>query len=91
MKGCRVQLMIFLSREPDDREAARMIQREAVRPLLEKFYPLYKKSGGTQGFVSIQGDPLAETDPDMIIKEAIEDRKMGGQYYRQDSRDGSGA
>ena len=61
----------------DDSKAARLLQRKSIVPLLEKFLPQYKESKGKRGFVSIQGDPLAEDDPDMIINEALEDIRLG--------------
>lgn len=77
--GTRIEKIILdvLDKQADDNIAARIIQRKAIGPLLDKFLPLYEKSSGKMGFVSIQGDPLAETDPDMIINEAIEDMKLG--------------
>ncbi len=66
-----------MSESSDINEVARILQRKTIIPLLEKFMPIYKSSGGKQGFVSIQGDPLAEDDADMIIKEALEDIKLG--------------
>ncbi|HWT77837.1 MAG TPA: transaldolase family protein, partial [Candidatus Methylomirabilis sp.] len=56
--------------------AAAIFQRKLVRPIAEKFLPLFERSGGQQGFVSIQGDPLHEDDPDVIIREALENRKV---------------
>jgi len=42
----------------DDRQAAIEFQARMVKPIAEKFMPLFKRSGGEHGFVSIQGDPL---------------------------------
>jgi len=53
----------------DDKEAAALIQRKIVKRILDKFLPLYEKKPGHAGFVSIQGDPYAEDNPDSIIKE----------------------
>ncbi len=57
-------------------EVAAIFQRKLVAPICEKFLPLFKKSGGQQGFVSIQGDPIHEDDPDVVIREALENRKL---------------
>ncbi len=51
-------------------------QRRLVKPICEKFLPIYQRSSGRQGFVSIQGDPIHEEDPDVIIREALENRKL---------------
>jgi transaldolase len=60
----------------DDDQAAAIFQRLLVRPIAEKFMPLFERTGGQQGFVSIQGDPIHEDDPDVIIREALENRKV---------------
>ena len=52
------------------------LQRRLVRPICEKFLPIYKQSGGEKGYVSIQGDPIHEQDPDVIIREALENRQL---------------
>jgi transaldolase len=57
-------------------EAVVEVQRRLVKPIAEKFLPIFLNSGGTKGFVSIQGDPIHEEDPDVIIREALENRKL---------------
>jgi transaldolase len=59
-----------------EEEAAAEFQRRLVRPIAEKFLPVFENSAGTRGFVSIQGDPIHEEDPDVIIREALENRKV---------------
>jgi len=49
-------------------------QRRLVKPIADKFLPLFKSTAGRKGFVSIQGDPIHEEDPDVIIREALENR-----------------
>jgi transaldolase len=51
-------------------------QRRLVKPISEQFLPLYHTSGGRRGHVSIQGDPLQEGDPDLIIRDALENREL---------------
>jgi transaldolase len=51
-------------------------QRRLVKPIAEKFLPIFQNSSGLKGFVSIQGDPIHEEDPDIIIREALENRKL---------------
>lgn len=60
----------------NDDEVAAIFQRKLVAPIAEKFMGIYKRSGGEKGFVSIQGDPIHEDDPDVVIREAIENRKV---------------
>lgn len=51
-------------------------QRRLVGPICRKFMPIFERTGGEQGWVSIQGDPLREDDPEVIIREALENRKV---------------
>ena len=60
----------------DDDQAAAEFQRRMVKPITEKFMGIFRHSGEKQGYVSIQGDPIHEDDPDVIIKEAFENRKV---------------
>jgi transaldolase len=60
----------------DDWQAVAELQRRLVKPIAEKFMPIYQKHAGSKGFVSIQGDPIHEEDPDVIIREALENRKV---------------
>ncbi len=60
----------------NDWEAAEIFQRKTVKPIAEKFMPLYEQSGGQHGYVSIQGDPINEDDPDVVIRDAIANRKV---------------
>ena len=64
-------------RESDnDDEVAAIFQRKMVAPIAEKFMPIYTKQSGDKGYVSIQGDPIREDDPDVVIREALENRKV---------------
>lgn len=60
----------------DDTEAQILFQQKLVRPIAEKFFPIYQKSAGDQGHVSIQGDPIHEDDPDTIVREALNNRRV---------------
>lgn len=60
----------------DDRKAAIEFQARMVKPVADKFMPLYEQSGGMHGWVSIQGDPLADDDPREIIEQALDNRKV---------------
>jgi transaldolase len=61
----------------DDRHAVIAHQARLVAPVAASFLPLYEQSGGRQGFVSIQGDPIDEDDADLIVAESLENRKVG--------------
>jgi len=60
----------------DDRQAAIEFQARMVKPVAHKFMPLYEQSEGVHGFVSIQGDPFADDNPQDIIKQALDNRKV---------------
>lgn len=68
---------LLLPYEKDDAILAAKVQQMMVARLADVFLPLYKKSGGTEGLVTIQGDPYAETDTHLIIKEGFENREIG--------------
>lgn len=61
----------------DDRAAAVEFQARMVRRVAEKFMPLYESSGGQHGYVSIQGDPFADDVPADIVRQAVDNRKLG--------------
>ncbi len=50
----------LIQSESDDNRVVASLQRHAIAGICEKFYPIYERSGGRQGFVSIQADPFAE-------------------------------
>lgn len=45
------------------------VQRLLVGRICERFMPLFERSGGREGFVSIQGAPEADTDGHKILEE----------------------
>lgn len=61
----------------DDREAAEVVYRRAGQRLAEQFLPPYERSGGKEGFVTMQGDPDRDDDADFIFAEALRHRKAG--------------
>lgn len=61
----------------DDLRAADLVQQRLVARIADRFRPLYETSGGTAGFVSIQGAPEADTDADHIEHEAHEGHALG--------------
>ena len=65
-----------LGESSSDDEAIAIFQRKLVKPISDKFLPIFKNSKEQQGYVSIQGDPIREDDPDVVIREALENRKL---------------
>lgn len=60
-----------------DDEAAAIFQRKLVKPIADIFLPIWERSRGEDGYVSIQGDPIHEHDPSVIINEARLNRELG--------------
>ncbi len=61
----------------NDDQAAAIFQRKMVKNIQEIFYPVWKESYGIDGYVSIQGDPIHEHDPNVIINEAHKNGALG--------------
>jgi transaldolase len=64
----------------DDNEAADLVQQKLIKPIMDKFLPLYEQSPGKQGFVSIQGDPSCDDDPNHMVNEALRYRELGKNF-----------
>ena len=60
----------------DDNEVECILQRKLVQRIAEKFMPVYERTNGRHGYVSIQGDPIHEEDPQVIIDEGRKNRAM---------------
>ena len=65
-----------IKESPSDDESIAIFQRKLVKPISDRFLPIFRKSNEQQGYVSIQGDPIREDDPDVVIREALENRKL---------------
>lgn len=52
------------------------LQRRLVGVIAEKFMPLYEKYPREHGYVSIQGDPIHEDDPQVVIREGRKNRAV---------------
>lgn len=66
-----------IRQEPDDSRAAEIVQRSLAKRIVEEFLPLYRAHPDAQGFVSVQGDPIASSDSGKILRAGFEDRKLG--------------
>lgn len=60
----------------DDEKAAVEFQVRMVKPIAEKFMPIFEQSDGKHGYVSIQGDPFHDEEAQYIVKESLEHRKI---------------
>lgn len=65
---------------PDDDLAADLVQQYAAARLIACFLPLYERSGGTQGFVTIQSDPRKDEDACEIVEAALRYRTLGPNF-----------
>jgi transaldolase len=66
-----------ISETDDDKITAEVFQRKMVKPIADCFLPLFKKNHGTDGYVSIQGDPINDEEGEEIIRQALDNRKVG--------------
>lgn len=65
------QMLDAVIEEVDTATAAEEeLQRRLVKVIAEKFMPVYEATPGENGYVSIQGDPVHEDDPQVVIREA---------------------
>jgi len=60
-----------------DNEVECILQRTLVKEIADVFLSLYQSTHGEHGYVSIQGDPIHEQDPKVIIQEGRWNREMG--------------
>lgn len=66
-----------VAEQPDDGEAVIVHQARMVAPIAEIFRPIYEQSEGRHGYVSIQGDPINDEDPEVIVAESLANREVG--------------
>jgi transaldolase len=60
----------------DDNDVVCSTQRKLITEIAKAFLPIYEQSNGMDGYVSIQGDPIHEHDPEIILKEARKNRSL---------------
>jgi transaldolase len=65
-----------LQESRDDNEVECILQRRLVKKVAERFMTVYKRTNARHGYVSIQGDPIHEEDPQVIIDEGRKNRQM---------------
>ncbi len=65
-----------LQQTADDNEVICVLQRRLVREIAEVFMEVFERTNGRHGYVSIQGDPINEEDPRVIIDEGRKNRAM---------------
>jgi len=65
-----------LQEASDDNEAVCILQRKLVGKIAEIFMQVFERTDGQHGYVSIQGDPINEEDPQVIISEGRRNRAI---------------
>lgn len=73
----KAMLAEILRETEDDNEAECILQRRLIGAVAKIFLPMWEKSHGRCGYVSIQGDPIHEEDAQVIIDEGRKNREMG--------------
>jgi transaldolase len=65
-----------LAISPDDHAVADQVQLDLVVRLAETFEPVHRDTGGRLGMVSIQGAPATDHDAGVILREALDARRL---------------
>ena len=65
-----------LKESDNDNDVESILQRKLINGVSDIFLPMWKKTGGNYGYVSIQGDPIHEEDPQVIIDEGRKGRTL---------------
>lgn len=60
--------------------AADQVYQRATSRFMKRFLPLYEKSGGTDGFVTMQDDPGKDGDADQIVQAAQRHSQVGNNF-----------
>ena len=64
----------------DNDAAAEQVYHRASARILEMFRPLYERSGGTLGFVTIQDDPRHDDEVEHIVDTTMRCTKLGPNF-----------
>ncbi len=65
------ELKKIMQNNNDDKEVARELQRVLIKNISDIFMPLYEKSNGKYGYVSIQSDPFEEHHWEFIVEDGL--------------------
>jgi len=66
----------ILKETNDNNEVECILQRKLVKGISDIFLDVWKATRGEHGYVSIQGDPVHEENPEVIISEGRKNREM---------------
>ncbi|WP_319477980.1 transaldolase family protein [Marispirochaeta aestuarii] len=79
-EDCMNIMKEILQYESDDSLVVSRLQSRIVKKIMDAFLPVYEKTDGTRGWVSIQGDPEKEDDPSDILREAESNLSLSKNY-----------
>lgn len=65
----------ILDEQPDDTQALILLQKQLVEEIAELFMPIWEKSRGRMGHVTIQGDPFHETVDNIVFQARLNCKK----------------
>ena len=60
----------------DEYQAAEVFQRKLIKPIAERFLPMFHQDPSRLGYVSIQGDPIDDENVEGILRQARENRQV---------------
>jgi transaldolase len=60
--------------------ASERVYQIATQRVIDAFLPIYEESDGTYGYVTMQGDPRLDSDPDAIVEEALRCSRLGPNF-----------
>ena len=64
----------------DDHEAVDSAQQRLAQRIMNAFLPVHAAAPRRQGLVSVQGNPLRDTDADGIVNEALRYRRLAANF-----------
>jgi transaldolase len=70
----------YLDISDNDSVVADRVIQALVSRVIEEFRPLYDRSGGAEGYVTIQGNPFGDVDASHILEEARRYRELGPSF-----------
>ena len=71
---------VLLKETTDHEKAANRVYQVVSRRVMEKFMPLYEKSGGKYGCVTMQDDPRKDEDTASVMEAVHRNRKLSPNY-----------
>jgi len=66
--------------EKDTDAAAERVYHLSAARIMEMFLPIYERSGGTDGFVTIQDDPRSDDDVEHIVEVTMRCTRLGKNF-----------